>query len=207
MSFIKLEFSHDNELMSASFQTDNNLTPPSSNVKIAMISGKVFLNCFYNHKPIALKDKQGQEFQIDIEEISNCFVNGEDETLYLIFDGYDNFLGRYNLCAVWECYYDEEEIYRRYRVVDICKIRKFEMLIAAEEDLDIDAQSVINYFDDKTISGSMILNCYKSIDDDDADDENEYDESGAVSPNFCPYPGMCSNYEDDPDMCDKCGGF
>lgn len=166
MSFIKLEFSHDNELMRTSFQAGNRLTPSSSNVKIGKIDGKVFLNMFYRHKPITLKDKRGEIFQIDIEEILSCFINGEDEELYLIFDREDN------LCAVWE-YYDEEKIYRRYLVSNICVIHKFQMLIAAEEGLSIDAPSVINESDSRTVSGSEILYCYESMGDGQADDKSE----------------------------------
>lgn len=32
-------------------------------------------------------------------------------------------------------------------------------------------------------------------------------DSGRRPPSYCPYPGMCSNYEDDRDMCEECGGF
>lgn len=199
MSFIRFEFSHDNKLMAASFQVDDHLTPTSSDVKIGIIDGKAFLNKFYKKEPITLKDKQGEIFQISIDEILNCFIDDEDQILYLIFNKSDN------LCAVWK-YYDEEEVYRRYRVYDIYTIRKFEMLIAAEDNLRIDALSLINNFNTISISGSEILDCYKSIDDD-SDDESKFGESKSVPPSFCPHPGMCSNYEDDPDMCDKCGGF
>lgn len=199
MSFIRLEFSHDNEFMGASVQTDNHLTPPSPGVKIGKINGKEFLNKFYKREPITLKNEQGDEFQIDIEEVLDNFVNGEDEILYLIFNGDADD----DLCAVWE-YYDEEEIYRRNRVFDICTIRKFEMMIAAEDYLYIEAQSVINDFDTKTVSGSDILNCYNSMDGDNADNESEYGASEPVPPSWCPHPRMCYNYEYDPDMCDKC---
>ena len=173
MAFVRLEFSYDDDyghaLTGASVQTGDHSTPPSPNVKIGNINGRLFLNKFYAGKPITLRTKSGEEFQLDIEEIINNFFDGEDELLYLIFDGYDDD----DLCAVWE-YYDEEEIYRNYKVVDICSIHKFEMMIAAEEDLfDIDAPSIKSKFDTRSVRGSLVLEYYKSIDDDNADDKSE----------------------------------
>lgn len=204
MSSIRLEFSYDNDfgytLVGASVQTADRSTPASPNVKIDMIDGKVFLNKFYKNEPITLKGEQGEEFQISIDDILGNFVSDENDPLYLIFEGPDD------LCAVWESY--DEEIYRRYHVFDICTICKFEMMIAAEEDLlDIHAQSILNDIRYETVRGSEILDYYENIDDDNADDESEYGESEPVPPSFCPHPGMCYNCEDDPDMCDKCGGF
>lgn len=121
----------------------------------------------------------------------------------MIFDGCEGG----NLCAVWEDY-NEEDIHRRYQVLDICTIYKIEMMIAAEEDLPIDAMSIYHKGDWKTVSGSEILDCYnKGIDGDYADGESEYGESKSRPPSYCPHPWGCSNWEDDRDMCDKCGGL
>lgn len=209
MAFVRLEFACGDDngyaLVGAGVQTDKHVTPPSPDVKVVLVSGGTFLyKYYYRGEPIAIKTKQGEVLQADIEEILINFVNDENETLYLIFDRYD---GYNNLRAVWVDFYDEEEAYRRYRVLDVCTIYKFEMMLAADESLPIKAQSIIDKSRFQAVRSRDILELYESIDDDNADDESEYGESEPVPPSFCPHPGMCFNYEYDRDMCDKCGGF
>ena len=54
---------------------------------------------------------------------------------------------------------------------------------------------------------SEVLEDNLELEDENLDYECDRSYSGPAPPSYCPYPGMCPNYEDDRDMCEKCGGF
>ena len=56
-------------------------------------------------------------------------------------------------------------------------------------------------------NGSEFLEDNLESEDEDLDFEHNRSYGGPTPPSYCPYPGMCSNYEDDRDMCEKCRGF